>query len=65
MKRLPQQEINVGDEVLVNTNILSKAFQRLTSKFVPRRDGPYLVIERIGSSFYVVAAKEKKIHQRH
>lgn len=37
-KRKPQQDIKIGDKVLISTHILSKKDNNLTSKFVPRRD---------------------------
>lgn len=57
-KRKPQKDIKIGDKVLVSTHILSKANQGLTSKFTPRRDGPYIVIGKKGSCCYTVAAKD-------
>lgn len=56
MKRCPQKEINVGDKVLVATHILSKKSSNITSKFVPRRDGPFIVIAKHGSSCYTIAS---------
>lgn len=55
--RRPQEDITVGSEVLVKTHVLSNASKGVTSKFVPRRDGPYIVTRKIGASTYEVAAK--------
>lgn len=55
LKRKPQENIKIGDKVLVSTHILSKKDKNLTSKFVPRRDGPYIVINKKGSSSYTIA----------
>lgn len=49
-KRRPQKEFNIGDRVLVETHAQSKAKQGITSKFVPRRDGPYIILKKKGSS---------------
>lgn len=57
-KRIPQKKINIGDRVLVSTHILSNKDKGLTSKFVPRRDGPYIVMEKKGSNTYSVATLE-------
>jgi hypothetical protein len=46
----------VGDRVLVDVHALSKASHSYTSKFAPRRDGTYVVIEKKGPVAYVVAA---------
>ena len=54
-RRRPQVEIKVGDRVLVKTHILSNANQAKTSKFVSKRDGPYIVVEKKGSSSFVIA----------
>ena len=48
-------EIKVGDRVLVKTHILSNANQAKTSKFVSKRDGPYIVVAKKDSSSFVVA----------
>lgn len=55
-KRNPQKKIDVGDRVLVSTHVLSNKNKGLAAKFVPRRDGPYVVIDKKGSSTYTVAS---------
>lgn len=54
-KRKSQNDYQIGDKVLVSTHVLSKASQNLTSKFTPRRDGPYLIIGKKGSACYTIA----------
>uniref|UniRef100_A0A1Y1KT95 RNA-directed DNA polymerase n=1 Tax=Photinus pyralis TaxID=7054 RepID=A0A1Y1KT95_PHOPY len=54
-KRRDGQHYEVGDQVLVKTHVLSKASSSFTSKFAPRRDGPYLVIEKISPTSYRIA----------
>lgn len=56
LKRKNQPSIQIGDKVLIATHILSKARHGMTSKFAPRRDGPYVVMEKKGSSTYTVAS---------
>lgn len=58
LKRKPQDNIKVGDKVLIATHILSKKANNLTAKFVPRRDGPYVVITKKGSSCYTIASTD-------
>lgn len=57
-RRRPQPNFDIGTEVLVNTHVLSNATKGVTSKFVPKRDGPYIIIRQIGSSSYEVAAPD-------
>ena len=57
--RQPQLTIYIGDKVLIKTHIISKADQGLTAKFTPRRDGPYMVMGKKGSSCYVIADIQK------
>lgn len=52
----PQLNLDVGALVLVNTHVLSNASKGLTSKFVPKRDGPYIITKKVGSTAYEVAS---------
>ena len=54
--RRPQPQIDIGTEVLVRTHILSNAAKGITSKFVPKQDGPYVITKKIGSSTYEVSS---------
>jgi hypothetical protein len=56
LRRRPSPPFEVGDRVLVDVHALSKASHSYTSKFAPRRDGPYVVVEKKGPVGYVVAA---------
>jgi hypothetical protein len=56
LRRRPSPPFEVGDRVLVDVHALSMASHSYTSKFAPRRDGPYVVIEKKGPVAYVVAA---------
>lgn len=46
---------NTGDQVLVTVHALSKAADAYTSKFAPKRDGPYLVRKQISPTTYQLA----------
>ena len=54
--RRPQPHFDIGTKVLVNTHILSNAAKGVSSKFVPKRDGPYIITRKHGSSIYEVAS---------
>jgi hypothetical protein len=56
LRRRLSPPFEVGDRVLVDVHALSKASHTYTSKFAPRRDRPYVVIEKKGPVAYVVAA---------
>lgn len=56
LKRKSQPDFQVGCKVLAETHILSKAKDSITSKFVPKRDGPYVIIAKKGSNCYSIAA---------
>jgi hypothetical protein len=56
LRRRPSPPFEVGGRVLVDVHALSKASHSYTSKFAPRRDGTYVVIEKKGPVAYVVAA---------
>lgn len=59
LKRRPQQNFEIGDRVLISTHILSKKDNNLTSKLVPRRDGPYIILNKKGTSCYTVASMDQ------
>ncbi|XP_075155461.1 uncharacterized protein LOC142228823 [Haematobia irritans] len=52
------QTFNIGSQVLVTTHVLSNASKGVTSKFCPKRDGPYVITRKIGSCMYEVASLE-------
>ncbi|KAJ3640349.1 hypothetical protein Zmor_003653 [Zophobas morio] len=58
-KRRPGPIYKKGDRVLVDVHALSKADSRYSSKFAPRRDGPYVIIEEVSPVTYVVASPNK------
>jgi hypothetical protein len=62
LRRRISSPFEVGDRVLVDVHALSKASHSYTSKFAPRRDGPYVVIEKKGPVAYVVAAVDDPDH---
>ena len=46
LQRRNKYPLEVGSEVLVTTHVLSNRDKGLTAKFVPKRDGPYTIIEK-------------------
>lgn len=55
-KRLSDPCYNPGDIVWLTTHTLSNAAKGYSSKFAPRRDGPYIIIRNHGPTSYEVAA---------
>ncbi|XP_037295216.1 uncharacterized protein LOC119189485 [Manduca sexta] len=50
--RRPSPVFKVGDQVLLTTHSLSNAPKGLTRKFMPQRDGPYIIKKVISSTTY-------------
>ncbi|GBP43810.1 hypothetical protein EVAR_82241_1 [Eumeta japonica] len=48
----------VGDLVLMKTHVLSNSIKGVTSKFVPKRDGPYLIHKKVSPTTYLLAYPE-------
>ncbi|GBP63067.1 Dynein heavy chain 3, axonemal [Eumeta japonica] len=48
----------VGDLVLMKTHVLSSSIKGVTSKFVPKRDGPYLIHKKVSPTTYLLAYPE-------
>ncbi|XP_063388255.1 uncharacterized protein LOC134674130 [Cydia fagiglandana] len=46
--RRPSDEFEVGDLVLLKSHLLSNTSKDVTAKFLPRRDGPYVITEKGG-----------------
>ncbi|KAA5657792.1 transposase family protein, partial [Pseudomonas aeruginosa] len=53
--RRPIETFNEGDMVLIKSHVLSKSAKGLTSKFVPKRDGPYRIVKKVSPTTYHVA----------
>lgn len=58
-KKRRQQFYSPGDKVWVKLHTLSNAKHKKTSKFMPKRDGPYLVLTQKSPTTYVIAALDK------
>lgn len=48
-----------GDEVLVDVHALSQARNCYTSKFAPRRDGPYLIVKQCSPTTFQIASMDE------
>jgi hypothetical protein len=57
-KRRPGPTYAPGDRVYVVTHLVSNASKQRSSKFNPRRDGPYLILSAKGPCSYEVASLE-------
>lgn len=53
--RRPDPGYQPGDRVWVKTHHLSNAAKQFTSKFAPRRDGPYVVLQQHGPASYEIS----------
>ncbi|KAJ8928856.1 hypothetical protein NQ314_018522 [Rhamnusium bicolor] len=46
--------LNIGDKVWVTGHFLSNAAKKITSKFIPKRDGPYEIIKQVSPVSYEI-----------
>ncbi|KAK4880401.1 hypothetical protein RN001_008547 [Aquatica leii] len=58
LKRQPSVEYQVNDKVLITTRLLSSSVKQLSSKFYPRRDGPYIIFKKISPVSYQLASTD-------
>lgn len=56
--RRPQPDFIIGTKVFVNSHVLSNASKGITSKFIPKRDGPYVITRKIGSTSFEVSSPD-------
>ena len=54
-------DFQVGDKVLVATHVLSNANKMISSKLLPRRDGPYTIIAKKGTCFVIASETNLKV----
>ncbi|CAH2102561.1 unnamed protein product [Euphydryas editha] len=47
-------ELAIGDFVLMNSYVLSSASKGVSSKFMPKRDGPYRIQKRVSPTTYLL-----------
>ncbi|XP_017473244.1 PREDICTED: uncharacterized protein LOC108364166 [Rhagoletis zephyria] len=62
LRRRDQEDLENGSKVLVTTHVLSNTTKGVTSKFAPRRDGPYVIIGRQGCTSYVITHEDNLQH---
>lgn len=55
LSRQPGDVFDVGDKVLVTFHVLSNTAKGVSAKFVPKRDGPYLVTKKVSPTTYLVS----------
>ena len=51
-------DLEIGTQVLVTTHVPSNSGKGVTSKFMPKRDGPYIITQKKGSTTYEIACKD-------
>ncbi|XP_061721161.1 uncharacterized protein LOC133527960 [Cydia pomonella] len=54
--RRPSEEFEVGDLVLLKSHLVSNTSKDVTAKFLPRRDGPYVITEKVSPTTYTIAS---------
>lgn len=52
---VPAEIFEVGDQVLLKSHVLSSAAKNITSKFIPKKDGPYVIVKRVSPTAYFLA----------
>ena len=57
--RRPAPDLSPGDYVYVASHTLSSAAHQRSSKLLPRRDGPYLILRQRGPSSYQIARPDQ------
>lgn len=58
-KRRPEV-FSEGEKVLLRTHMLSNAKKGLSAKFAPKRDGPYLVKEKISPTTFILTTLDSR-----
>lgn len=48
-------QLEEGDLVLMKSHVLSNASKGITSKFTPKRDGPYVISKKVSPTSYLLA----------
>ena len=51
----PAEVFEVGDQVLLKSHVLSNASKNISAKFIPKRDGPYVIAKRASPTAYLIA----------
>lgn len=66
--RRPDPGYNPGDKVLITVHLKSNKEKGITTKLLPQRDGPYIILRKIGTARYQIASiqePEKSIGEFH
>lgn len=50
----------VGDKVLLKSHVLSDSTKARTSKFVPKRDGPYRILKKTSATTFILAPEDSQ-----
>lgn len=55
VKRTDAPSLEEGDLILMKSHVLSNASKGITSKFTPKRDGPYVISKKVSPTSYLLA----------
>lgn len=58
-KRQEGETYAVGDLVLIKTHALSNASKGVSAKFMPKQDGPYVIVNQVSPTTYILAHQQK------
>lgn len=59
-KHRPDPGYKSGDLVWITSHKKSNSAQQKTDKFFPRREGPYVILQKLGSATYEIGSKDDK-----
>lgn len=56
--RRPDPGYQPGDRVLIKTHLQSNKDRNFTAKLAPKRDGPYIILQKVGAATYEIASTQ-------
>lgn len=57
-RKAKERQFEVGDKVWYRTHFLSDASKGITAKFMPKREGPYVITSKITPKVYDVRSED-------
>lgn len=58
--RRPDPGYQPGEKVLVKTHLLSNKDKQFTNKLAPKRDGPYVILQKVGAATYEIGSTDEE-----